>query len=139
MKRRHLSIKAEINLVPFIDVVLVLLIVFMITIPVISQGVKVELPKITSQPVKQQSDNNWILTLTKSGKLYLDRGGRKSGNHTISLEGVTGLVRLEQQKNRKVLLFLRADKSVSYGKVIAVLGGLQKEGLTNVGLVTEPE
>jgi biopolymer transport protein TolR len=121
----------EINVVPLVDVMLVLLIIFMVTAPMMVQGLDVKLPETTAGTLKQ-SDELLVLTVTKEGKLFLDE-------FPVGIEGLSeklaGIVARKPQTN----VYLRADKDVPYGVVIRLMAAARKAGIANLGMVTEPE
>ncbi len=132
-KKRKLN--ADINVVPYIDVMMVLLVIFMITAPMLTQGVDVELPKASSDPVDTQDSEPVIVTVDKDGQYFIDVGGDP-------LAPVTGDVVEERiskilNGNPKKLLLVRGDKGVDYDHVIQLMALLQKAGAESVGLVTE--
>ena len=137
---------AEMNVVPYIDVMLVLLVIFMVTAPMLNQGVKVELPKVSSE-VLPQDNNSLILTISiKADKTYYWNMGKEVDTDTaqdtaLDLKGMTHAVTAIMSQNRsqgkQVQVFVRADKAVDYGSVMAAMGGLQQAGVANVGLITE--
>ncbi len=131
------KLMAEINVVPYIDVMLVLLVIFMVTAPLLTQGVKVELPKAGAEPISDVSDHPpLILSVDVEGNLYLNVGDDedlpKSGK-LISAE--VGKV-LRNSPDTSVLV--KADRSVPYGNVVGAMVVLQQGGAESVGFVTEP-
>ncbi|KRV79424.1 protein TolR [Pseudomonas citronellolis] len=134
--------KAEMNVVPYIDVMLVLLVIFMVTAPMIQQGVKVELPKVASEALPSDSDKP-VLTLTvqADGAYHWHLGNTVDTEH--STDGAASLAELTaklaalvaQRADTQVLI--RADQAVDYGRVIAAMAALQQGGVSNVGLITE--
>lgn len=132
-KRRPI---AEMNVVPYIDVMLVLLVIFMVTAPIMTQGVKVDLPKVANEPLKTpKKEEPLIVSITKQGFYVIERG--RNEDNAANLEYVHRYVSkiLKQQPQTDVLV--RGDKSVPYGKVIDLMTTLQSAGATGVGLVTE--
>ncbi|OUR68270.1 protein TolR [Bermanella sp. 47_1433_sub80_T6] len=132
-KRRPI---AEMNVVPYIDVMLVLMVIFMITAPVLSQGVKVDLPKVATAPLKSPKNSEpLIVSIKKNGQYVIERG--RSEDKAANLEFVHKYVSkiLQQQPSTEVLV--RGDESVAYGKVIKLMATLQSAGVANVGLVTD--
>lgn len=127
---------AEINVVPYIDVMLVLLIVFMITAPLLMQGVKVELPQAPSEPLEEQEREPLIVSVKADGTYYIDLGNGK--NEQEDLEVIADRISkvLAQQPDTPVLVW--GDKNVDYGTVVELMTVLQSAGAPNVGLVTEP-
>lgn len=117
---------SEINVTPFVDVMLVLLIIFMVTAPLMQQGVDVDLPQAEGQKMAPAERVN--ITIRKDGKIYLDKSA-------VTLE--TLRTRLSGETEKEV--FLRADKEVPYGAVVAVMGELKEIGVEKLGMVTEPK
>jgi len=132
-KRRPI---AEMNVVPYIDVMLVLMVIFMITAPVLSQGVKVDLPKVATAPLKSPKNSEpLIVSIKKNGQYIIERG--RSEDKAANLEFVHKYVSkiLKLQPTTEVLV--RGDEAVAYGKVIKLMATLQSAGVANVGLVTD--
>lgn len=132
-KRKPMS---DINVVPYIDVMLVLLIIFMVTAPMLTQGIKVDLPVLDADPV--QSDNQEepiIVSIDLNGSYYLDMSSdaKKPQELTQVIQKVTSI--LAQKPETSVLV--RGDKSVEYGSVVALMSALQGAGAKGVGLITE--
>ena len=127
---------AEINVVPYIDVMLVLLVVFMITAPMLTQGVQVELPKVDAKPISIKNEEPLILSVRKDGQYLVNLG---DNNHTLKTQSqVVEQVKKILKQKPDTLVLLEGDKDVGYGKVVALLAALQGEGLENVGLITDP-
>jgi biopolymer transport protein TolR len=126
---------AEINVVPYIDVMLVLLVIFMITAPLLTQGVKVELPQVASEPVEQQQQEPLIATVDINGIYYLNIGDdQEQGiDHDILVQRVAAVLR--HRPGTPVLV--RGDAAVNYGAVVTAMGLLQKAGAKSVGLLTD--
>lgn len=121
---------SQINITPLVDVMLVLLIIFMVTAPILQQGVSVDLPEVTTAPLVG-SEEQLVVIVAKDGKVQLndlpiriDELGRK----------LTAI--LDVKPDRQV--YLRADKNVPYGKVVEVMAAVQKAGIRKIGMVTEP-
>ncbi len=127
---------AEINVVPYIDVMLVLLIVFMITAPMLMQGVQVELPQAPSTPLEEQEREPLIVSVKDDGTYYLDLGNGEQASEPLEKIGETVGKVLNQQPGTPVLVW--GDRNVSYGTVVELMNVLQSAGAPNVGLVTEP-
>lgn len=127
---------AEINVVPYIDVMLVLLIVFMVTAPMLMQGVKVELPQAPSAPLDNQEQEPLIVSVKADGSYYVDLGNGKNIQEALPsiIEKVTKILR--QQPKTPVLVW--GDARVDYGEVVTLMSELQNAGAPSVGLVTEP-
>ena len=132
-KRKPMS---EINVVPYIDVMLVLLVIFMITAPMLTQGVDVELPKANSTPIKDENNDILIASVDSKGDYYIDIGGEQV---SINLTELKTRVRKIIAQNPNVSVLVRGDQSVPYGDVIGLMVALQSVGVPNVGLVTDPE
>ena len=132
-KRRLLS---EINVVPYIDVMLVLLIIFMITAPLLTQGINVDLPKVSAQPVAAESNEPLVLSIDKDGKFFLNIGDKTEA--AIDEDAVVERAAAVIRRNPQIQVLVKADQAVPYGRV--VLGGslLTKAGATKLGLLTDP-
>lgn len=137
---------AEMNVVPYIDVMLVLLVIFMVTAPMLNQGVKVDLPKVSSEALPQDN-NTQVLTISiKADKTYYWNLGSevdtdKQMDRAQSLpqmtQAVTAIINQGNANGKKTQVFIHGDKAVDYGAVMGAMGGLQKAGVGNVGLITE--
>ncbi|MBT8767588.1 protein TolR [Pseudomonas boanensis] len=139
---------AEMNVVPYIDVMLVLLVIFMVTAPMLNQGVKVDLPKVSSEALPQDNNARVLTISIKADKSYfwnmgeeVDTDQGKNSDTAVSLDqlvtAASGIMAENSRQGKTVQVFVRGDKSVDYGAVMAVMGGLQKAGVANVGLITE--
>ncbi len=127
---------AEINVVPYIDVMLVLLIVFMVTAPLLMQGVKVELPNAPSAPLDKNDRDPLIVSIKADGTFYLDLGNGKNIQEPL-LSIITKVEKvLRQEPKTSVLVW--GDANVRYGSVVKLMSDLQNAGAPSVGLVTEP-
>ncbi len=120
---------AEINVTPFVDVVLVLLIIFLITAPMMLGGIDVRVPKTETRNI--QPEERLILTITRDRGVFLD-------NQPISLDRLTRVLTSMVRRNAKASVFLKADEAVAYGTVMKVLDVVKKAGVDRVGMVTEP-
>jgi len=127
---------AEINVVPYIDVMLVLLIVFMVTAPLLMQGVKVELPNAPSAPLEENNRDPLIVSIKADGTLYVDLGNGK--NKQELLESIISKVKKVLRQESKTPVLVWGDANVEYGSVVELMSELQKAGASSVGLVTEP-
>lgn len=139
---------AEMNVVPYIDVMLVLLVIFMVTAPMLNQGVKVDLPKVSSEALPQDNNSRVLTISIKADKTYywnmgeeVDQEQSKQSETATALpqlvQTVTAIMQQNASQGKKVQVFVRGDKAVDYGSVMAVMGGLQEAGVGNVGLITE--
>jgi biopolymer transport protein TolR len=126
---------AEINVVPYIDVMLVLLIIFMITAPIVQQGVEIELPKLTANSLPPDQQEPVILTVSKTGDYYLNIGDNLK--KPVSDEVVTQRIALVLKQKPTTPVLVRGDKDVDYGAVTTAMVLLQSAGVEKVGLMTE--
>ena len=125
---------SEINVVPYIDVMLVLLIIFMVTAPMLMQGVRVDLPEASADPVENQDSEPLIVSIDAGGKLFLNLGNEKQ---ELSLATITDRVGKVLRRNKEKPVLVWGDQAVSYGEVVTVMVALQEAGAPSVGLVTE--
>lgn len=121
---------AEINVTPFVDVMLVLLIIFMVTAPLLASGVPVELPESRANPLDQDPEQVTI-ALDREGFIYIDDTLVESGAFEQALDAISG-----PEGAAKPLIALRADTGLDYGRVMAVMGELNRAGFTSISLVT---
>jgi biopolymer transport protein TolR len=121
--------------VPYIDVMLVLLIIFMITAPLLSQGIKVELPQVVSEPLESDAKEPLVVTVNAEGDYFLNIGDDTETpvNHELLVARVAAVLR--HQPGTPVMV--RGDKDVNYGKVVIAMALLQKAGAPGIGLITE--
>jgi biopolymer transport protein TolR len=127
---------AEINVVPYIDVSLVLLIIFMVTAPMLQTGVDVELPQAEAKAVDTSKDLPVIISIKADGQLFLDAGNQ--GDAPVKEAELAGKVTAALAKKPGLAVLIRGDRSVDYGKVVAVMAGLKNAGVPSVGLMTSP-
>jgi biopolymer transport protein TolR len=127
---------AEINVVPYIDVMLVLLVIFMMTAPLLNQGVVVSLPEVDSDPLPQNTPEPVVVTINSNGDYFLNMGEKQK--QSIDADNLVNRVAavLKFQPNTPVLI--RGDKEVAYGKVVVAMALLKKSGVESVGLMTDP-
>ncbi|MDG1818750.1 MAG: protein TolR [Porticoccaceae bacterium] len=134
-KRTKRKLVAEINVVPYIDVTLVLLVVFMITAPLLMQGVKVDLPEADSAPMDSKDQEPFIVSIKADGSYWIDvKGENQTHSLTIIKDRVAKILR--QTPQTPVLVW--GDSKVDYGVVVNLMSELQAAGAPSVGLVTEP-
>jgi biopolymer transport protein TolR len=126
---------AEINVVPYIDVMLVLLIIFMVTAPMLMQGVKVELPDAAAEPVENQDSEPLIVSVNSAGQLFLNLGGDKE--RPVSLATIQQRVGAVMRRSPDKPVLVWGDEAVPYGEVVTLMAALQEAGAPAVGLVTE--
>ena len=130
-KRKPMS---DINVVPYIDVMLVLLIIFMVTAPMLMQGVKVELPEASADPVEKQDSEPVIVSVDAAGQLFLNLGQEEQILSLATIKDRVAAV-LRRSPDKPVLIW--GDQAVPYGEVVTVMVALQEAGAPSVGLVTE--
>lgn len=138
MFRRKIRKKpmAEINVVPYIDVMLVLLVVFMVTAPLLMQGVKVELPAAPSAPLDDKQEEPLIVSVDAKGQYYLNLG--KEEKQPKPLKQITDTVTKVLRQKPDTVVLVWGDTQVEYGVVVSLMTSLQTAGAESVGLVTEP-
>jgi biopolymer transport protein TolR len=129
-RNRRSGLVAEINVTPLVDVMLVLLIIFMITAPMMSQGVDVDLPETTARPLAQK-EKPIIITITRKGEITIDRikVSRRLLRQKLAKLAVKG-------KERPV--FLNADKKTAYGDVVKIMADVKNSGFDKLGMITKP-
>lgn len=135
-KRRRLV--AEMNVVPYIDVMLVLLIIFMVTAPLLTQGIKVDLPKAAAEPLPPDLNETMplILNIDAAGNYYLSIGS--DAESALDEEGVMQRVSAVLSREPKTPVLVKADQSVPYGRVVNGMSLLQRAGAEKVGFITDP-
>jgi len=135
--RKKRRMVAEINVVPYIDVMLVLLIIFMVTTPIITQGVKVELPKSKAEPIEQMKDNKTpiLATIDESGLFYFQKDGVEKGPFNAEALQAEVMSTLTIEPGTQVII--KADGRVDYNSVIQLLNMMKDAGAPAVGLMTE--
>ena len=126
---------SEINVVPYIDVMLVLLVIFMVTAPLLSQGVQVELPKTVSQPISKLKEEPLIVSIKADGSYYINLGREPKKPQTLADIQIKIAAVLRRNPETPVLVW--GDTQVPYGKVVTLMSELQIAGAPGVGLVTE--
>ena len=131
-KRRAI---AEINVVPYIDVMLVLLIIFMITAPIVQQGVEIELPKVSANSLPPDQQEPVILTVSKTGDYYLNIGDNLK--KPVTDDVITQRIALVLKQKPQTPILVRGDKDANYGSVTTAMVLLQSAGVEKVGLMTE--
>lgn len=130
---------SDINVVPFIDVMLVLLVIFMVTAPLLTQGVNVDLPKTQAKPIAQEQKEPLVVTVDSIGNYYLNLADNP--NKPIAQQTLSSLVKSQlaaQQNNEQRPVLVRGDKNVNYGKIMEAMVLLQEAGAKSVGLITQP-
>ena len=124
------KLMSEINVTPLVDVMLVLLIIFMVTAPMMMEGVDVNLPQTKTKSIKTQEDP-LILSVTKNGDVFLE-------NHTVKLEELGQKIETVFKYRKEKEVLLRADKDIPYGFVVKVMAEVKRAGIAKLGMVTEP-
>ncbi len=128
---------AEINVVPYIDVMLVLLVIFMVTAPLLYQGVEIDLPQSTAEPMPPQEQEPVIVEVDRDGRFYLSIGAQ-ADDEPVSAEEVVVNVTAVMRAQPDTPVFVRGDGEVAYARVIDVMTALQDAGVPQVGLMTQP-
>ncbi len=128
-RNSHYHPMAEINVTPMVDVMLVLLIIFMVTSPMLVAGITVDLPETSASPVSGQ-DEPLSITVDAKGNIYIQDNQIKSSELVPKLTAITG-------EKRDTRIFVRGDKKINYGKVMEVVGAINAAGFTKVALITE--
>ncbi|MBC6442457.1 MAG: protein TolR [Rhodobacteraceae bacterium] len=122
---------SEINVTPFVDVMLVLLIIFMVAAPLLTVGVPIQLPKTAAAPLPRKEEEPLALAISADGQLVLQ-------NEPIKREQLIPHLRTVAAERKDARVFLRADGAVPYARVMEIMGALNAGGFRNIGLVTEP-
>ncbi len=139
MARQHRNRRrpmAEINVVPYIDVMLVLLIIFMVTAPLITQGVHVELPEADAEPLSQDDEPPLVISVNRDGELFINIGeGRED---PVDDDTLIKRIQVTLKHNPKIQVMVRGDGNVEYGRVVHAMVLAQAAGVPSVGLITEP-
>jgi biopolymer transport protein ExbD/biopolymer transport protein TolR len=120
---------ADINVTPFVDVVLVLLIIFMLTAPILQSGIEVNVPK--TRTVKEITEERLVITIDRSQRVYL-------GNDPININQIGARLRAKMRDPGRQSVFLRADQNVPFGAFATVMDAVKQSGISNVSIVTEP-
>ena len=131
-RRRKRPLQSEINVTPFVDVMLVLLVVFMITAPLLTQGVEVDLPKTRADNLPSAAEQPLSITLTADGTLFIQEEAIEAGALIPKLQAIV-------EAGYQERIYVRGDQTVAYGDVMRLLTRLQRAGFSNVSLVTDPE
>ena len=132
MGRRKKKLMAEINVVPYIDVMLVLLVIFMVTAPLLNEGVKVDLVQADASQIDSRQQEPVVLTVDKDGNYFIDKEAKEP-------EALRAYAAAVLRRNPKVEFMVRGDKAVAYEAVVNAMVLLQQGGVPSVGLITDPE
>ncbi len=138
-RARHSRLMSEINVVPYIDVMLVLLIIFMITAPLLTQGIKVDLPNAAADPLDPEllRDNEpLVLSIDRDGHLYLNIGDDQES--PIDERTVLARTAAVLRRNAQTPILVKADEAVPYGRVVTGMVLLQQAGAEKIGFITDP-
>ncbi|HCS22395.1 MAG TPA: protein TolR [Alphaproteobacteria bacterium] len=130
-RRRAHGVMAEINVTPFVDVMLVLLVIFMVTAPLLTAGVQIDLPKADAQAIGQQDNAPLEITLDRQGGLFV-------GETKMTVERLTVMLQSIAAETTERRVYIRADQALDYGKVMEVMGLVSRLGFTKIALVTDP-
>jgi biopolymer transport protein ExbD/biopolymer transport protein TolR len=120
---------ADINITPLVDVVLVLLIIFMVTAPVLQSGIEVNVPK--TRTVKEITEERIVITINKDQRVFL-------GNDAININQIAASLKQKIRDPRRQFIFVRADENVPFGAFATVMDAVKQSGITNVSIVTQP-
>jgi biopolymer transport protein ExbD/biopolymer transport protein TolR len=128
-KGRTQSSLSEINITPFVDVVLVLLVMFMVTAPILQSGIEVEVPK--TKTVKEITEERLVITIDKDQRVYL-------GNDPININEISDRLHEKIRDPQGQNIFIRSDENVPFGAFATVMDAVKQTGITNVSIVTQP-
>ena len=134
MKRRNLI--SEINVVPYIDVMLVLLVIFMISAPLMVQGIQVNLPEASSEALPVKNNEPLIISIDQEGKIFLETESTK--NQSLTLSELNSFVSRIFEASPNMQVVIRGDASVAYQRVMVVMAELQSAGASDIGLISQP-
>src|SRR5215470_8520051 len=134
-RRKRRKLKAEINVVPYIDVMLVLLIIFMVTAPLLNLGVDIQLPQSTAKAVQSEKEPI-VISVAQGGKLFLTLGA--APRESIDADTLVRKVGAFVRQNPQVPVYIAGDNRASYGEVYEILPALQQAGVSKVGLMSQP-
>ncbi|HEX5276635.1 MAG TPA: protein TolR [Fluviicoccus sp.] len=134
-ERPRRRLMSDMNVVPYIDVMLVLVVIFMVTAPMLTQGLKVELPEAAADTINIDSEEPVVITVKSDGGYWLKQGSK--ADKRLTLEDMIQALHAVEQAQPKAQILLNADARVDYGKVVKLMAALQQAGLTRVGLLTD--
>ena len=134
-KTKKRKLVAEINVIPYVDVTFVLLVVFMVTAPLLMQGVQVKLPSVDSAPIKSADNDPFIVSIKNDGTYWIDQKGENQNKELAEVKQTVRKI-LSQNPSKQVLVW--GDEAVNYGSVVSLMSELQSVGAKSVGLITDP-
>ena len=134
MSRRNLV--SDINVVPYIDVMLVLLVIFMISAPLMVQGIEINLPEASSEALPVKNNEPLIVSITRDGSIFLETESTK--NKSISIDEMGNLVATIFENRPGLQVVIRGDSEVKYDRVMKVMAQLQASGASDIGLISQP-
>jgi len=134
MKRRNLI--SDINVVPYIDVMLVLLVIFMISAPLMVQGIQVNLPEASSEALPVKNNEPLIISIDQEGEIFLETESTK--NQSLTLSELNSFVSRIFEASPNMQVVIRGDASVAYQRVMVVMAELQSAGASDIGLISQP-
>ena len=134
-KHKKRKLVAEINVIPYVDVTFVLLVVFMVTAPLLMQGVQVNLPAADSAPIKSNDNDPFIVSIKNDGSYWIDQRGENQNKNLNEIKQIIQKI-LSQSPEKQILVW--GDEKVDYGSVVLLMSELQKVGAMSVGLITDP-
>lgn len=138
VRKRHKPM-AEINVVPYIDVMLVLLIVFMVTAPLLNQGIEVELPEANNEPLAiDQNIETLVVSITSNGEYYLSVGATGDDRQPVTLETLGAQVGRIMSANPQIQVLVEGDSSANWGAMITLITTLNQAGVSNPSFITQP-
>ena len=131
------KLMGEINVVPYIDVMLVLLIIFMVTAPLLTQGIEVDLPEAAAEPIEDVPNSPpLVLSVDREGNFYINAGDDE--DKPTSAQVIIDRVRIVLEQSPETPMLVKADRNVPYGNVVGAMVVLQQAGVDNIGFVTDP-
>ena len=136
MLQRRRNLISDINVVPYIDVMLVLLVIFMVAAPLMVQGISINLPEVTSDALPVENLEPLIISIRSDGSFFLETDATR--NKSLSLEEISEEVSKILKANKEMQVVIRGDADVKYERVMLLMGKLQQLGSKNIGLITKP-
>lgn len=130
-RRRAFGVMADINVTPMVDVMLVLLVIFMITAPLLTAGVSVDLPKAKAKAISQQDNAPLEISVDSRGNIFM-------GKTSVKVERLQGILSAIAKENPDRRVYIKADSKLGYGQVMAVMAAVNSSGFTKIALITDP-